>query len=86
MGLRFDDCSLGVVRDRRYKYVHFTALPPLLYDIQEDPGELVNLAGDPAFAGVIAAYAQKTLSWRMGHAERTLTGFRNDFERPRKER
>ena len=86
MGLRFDACSLGVVRDRRYKYVHFTALPPLLYDIEADPDELVNLAGDTAYAEVVAAYAQKMLSWRMAHAERTLTGFRNDFERPRAER
>ncbi len=86
MGLRFDACSLAVVRGQRYKYVHFTALPPLLYDIEADPDELVNLAGDPAYAEVVAAYAQKMLSWRMAHAERTLTGFRNDFERPRAER
>lgn len=86
MGLRFDDCSLGVVRDRRYKYVHFTALPPLLYDIEADPDELVNLAEDLASAGVVAEYAQKMLSWRMTHAERTLTGYRNEFERPRAER
>ena len=86
MGLRLDECSLGVVRDRRYKYVHFTALPALLYDIADDPDESVDLAGDPAYAGVVAEYAQKMLSWRMAHADRTLTGFRNGFERPRAQR
>jgi arylsulfatase A-like enzyme len=86
MGLRFDNCSLGVVRDWRYKYVHFIALPPLLYDIEVDPDELANLAGDPAYARTVAEYAQKMLSWRMAHAERTLTGFRNDFERLRAQR
>ncbi len=86
LGLRLDTCSLSVVRDRRYKYVHFTALPPLLYDIEADPDELVDGAADPAYAGVVAEYAQKMLWWRMAHAERTLTGVRNDFERPREER
>ena len=75
-----------MVRGQRYKYIHFTALPPLLYDIEADPDELVNLAADPAHAGVVAEYAQKMLSWRMAHAERILTGFRNDVERPRAER
>lgn len=86
MGLRFDECSLSAVRDRRYKYVHFTSLPALLYNIEADPDETVNLADDPAYAGVVAEYAQKLLSWRMAHAERTLTGFRNEHERPRAER
>jgi len=90
MGLRLDTCSLSVVRGRRYKYIHFTALPPLLYDIEADPDELVDLAADPAYAGVVAEYAQKMLSWRLTHAERTLTGIRltsqGPIEIPRTER
>ncbi len=86
LGLRLDDCAFAVVRDQRYKYVHFTALPAILYDVANDPDELTNLAGDPAHAGVVAEYAQKMLSWRLAHAERTLTGFRNEIERPRAER
>ena len=86
MGLRLDACSLCVLRDRRYKYVHFTDLPPLLYEIAADPNELTNLAGDQDHAGVVAEYAQKMLSWRMFHEERTLTGISKDFERPRAQR
>lgn len=86
MGVAFDACSLAVLRDRRYKYVHFTALPPLLYDIEADPDERVDLAGNPAHAGIVANYAQRMLSWRMAHAERTLTGFRHNYERPRDQR
>ena len=86
LGLRLDACSLCVLRDRRYKYVHFTDLPPLLYEIAADPNELTNLAGDPDHAGVVAEYAQKMLSWRMVHEERTLTGISKDFERPRAQR
>ena len=72
-GLTSDQCTLNVIRDRAYKYVHFTALPPLLYDLRRDPGELTDIAGDPANAPVIARYAQRLLSHRMLHAERTLT-------------
>ncbi|WP_119460073.1 alkaline phosphatase family protein [Rhodospirillaceae bacterium SYSU D60014] len=74
LGLASDQCTLNVIRDRRYKYVHFTALPPLLFDLESDPQELVNLAEDPAYAPVVLAFAQKMLSWRMCHDERTLTG------------
>ncbi len=35
-----------------------------------------DLAGDPAHAHVVLEYAQKMLSWRMSHAERTLTGLK----------
>jgi arylsulfatase A-like enzyme len=61
-----------VIRDRRYKYVHFTGLPPLFFDLQEDPWEFDNLAGDPAQQSRVLDYAQRMLSWRMNHDERVL--------------
>ena len=69
-----DRCSLGVVQDRRFKYVHFAALPPLLFDLEEDPKQLRNLADDSGYKPIMLAYAQKMLSWRMENMERTLTG------------
>jgi arylsulfatase A-like enzyme len=71
-----DDSSLCVIQDERYKYVHFAALPPLFFDLARDPDQFVNLAEDPAHAPLVKAYAQKALSHRMRHAERTLTHFR----------
>ena len=76
LGLQMDDCTLSVIQDNDFKYVHFTALPPLLFDLRADPHQFRNLADDPAFAGVVKTYAQRALSWRMRHAERTLTHFR----------
>ena len=73
LGISSDQCSYAAVRDRRYKYVHFAALPPLLFDIAADPHETEDLAGRPEMAATVAAYAQKMLSWRLEHAERTLT-------------
>ena len=73
-GLHSDDCNYAVIRGERYKYVHFAALPALLFDMVDDPGETRNLADDPAHRGIVADCAQKMLSWRLRHADRTLTG------------
>ena len=74
LGLGLDQCSLAVIRDERFKYVHFTAMPPLLFDLTEDPGETVNLAEDPAYLRVRIDYAERLLSWRAEHLDRRLTG------------
>jgi arylsulfatase A-like enzyme len=66
-------CSLSVIRDRRYKYVHFTALPPLFFDLKNDPDEFVNLADNVEYQSLVLEYAQKMLSWRMNHTDRGLT-------------
>lgn len=73
LGLTAHQCSLSVIRDKRYKYVHFTALPPLFFDLEEDPNEFVNLADKLEYQPLILEYAQKMLSWRMNHNERGLT-------------
>ena len=36
----------------------------------------MNRAGDPAYAARMGEYAAKMLTWRLGFAERTLTGYR----------
>jgi arylsulfatase A-like enzyme len=74
MKIGLDECSLAVVRDSRFKYVHFSALPPLFFDLAADPDELSNLAADAEHAPRVLSYAQKLLSHRMAHADRTLTG------------
>ena len=38
--------------------------------------QFVNCAADPAYAAIVADYARKMLDWRLGYAERTLTGYR----------
>ncbi len=73
LGISSDECSYAVIRDGRYKYVHFAALPPLLFDMVEDPHETRNLADRPEMAATVLHYAQRMLNWRLSHAERTLT-------------
>jgi len=76
LGLHRDTSSLCVVQDARYKYVHFAALPPLFFDLAADPQQLHDRAADPAYAALVRDYAQRALSWRLIHADRTLTHFR----------
>jgi arylsulfatase A-like enzyme len=73
LGIGSDQCTLNVIRDRRYKYVHFSALPPLFFDLQEDPFEFHNCAAEPAYRERVLHYAQQLLSLRMTHAERILS-------------
>lgn len=75
LGISMDDCSLAVVQTADWKYVHFAALPPLLFDLRQDPEEMVNRADDPACAGVLLEMTQRMLDWRLSHANRTLTGY-----------
>ena len=60
------------MRDEQFKYVHFVSLPPLLFDLKNDPYEMNNLANDPNYRDVLLTYAQRMLSWRMRHVDRTL--------------
>jgi arylsulfatase A-like enzyme len=75
LGLTMDQCSLAVVQDEHYKYVHFAALPPLFFDLREDPQQLRNVATQTSYAQPMLRYAQKMLDWRLQHADRTLTGY-----------
>ncbi|MEZ7852632.1 MAG: sulfatase-like hydrolase/transferase, partial [SAR324 cluster bacterium] len=78
-GLSPDQCSLTVIRDERYKYVHMTALPSLLFDLQEDPEEFINRAEDPDYRHLVLEYSQKLLSWSMLHRDRTLVNINVKF-------
>jgi arylsulfatase A-like enzyme len=75
-GVPMDKANLAVIRDEHYKYVHFAGLPPLFFDLRQDPGQFVDRAADPAYASLVRDYAQRMLDWRLSFAERTLTGFR----------
>ncbi len=72
-GITSQQCNLAVMRGARWKYVHFGGgLPPLLYDLDTDPGELVNLADDPAYLAARVECAERLLAWRARHLDQSL--------------
>jgi arylsulfatase A-like enzyme len=78
-GITLEECSLAVLRDEHGKYVQFAGhdvFPPIFFDVDADPAQVVNRAADPAYAPKVLDYAQRMLAWRMTHAERTLTGMK----------
>ena len=73
---RFAECGLSVLHGFhhngvRFNFVYFTAkdLPPLLYDITNDPGESLDLAQNAEYAEVVLLATTELLSHRMAHAE-----------------
>lgn len=73
LGLTSDQCRLSVLRSADCKYVHFSHLPPLFFDLKDDPREVTNRADDPAYAARMLQAAQEMLSWRMACEDATLT-------------
>ena len=72
-GLTSDQCVMTIIRDDNYKYVHFTTLPPLLFDLKKDPDETVNRAEDPDYTSIVLSYTQKMLSWRQNYVARRMS-------------
>lgn len=46
-----------MLRGGRYKYVEYIGYPPQLFDLDDDPGELRDLAEEPGFASVLSSCA-----------------------------
>jgi hypothetical protein len=65
--LQIVDFCFNVIRDDQDKYVHFAALPPLFFDLNNDPDELHNLAGDLAYTEMVLKYATRCFpgGWSM---------------------
>ena len=43
-----------MIRNGRYKYIHYVGMTPMLFDLEADPNERKDLGGDPAFKRTIA--------------------------------
>jgi arylsulfatase A-like enzyme len=72
-GLRPQQCNLAVIRSEQFKYVHFGGrLPPLLFDLTDDPGELRDRAADPLYRSTRLDFAERLLAWRAEHLDQSL--------------
>ncbi len=74
LGLAPDHCQLAALFADDLAYVHFNGLPPLAFDLANDPGMTIDIAAEPARAPAVLEAAQAMLTRRMDAAERRLTG------------
>ena len=58
-----NDCHAYMVRGERWKYVFHEHFRPQLFDLQNDPGEFVDLGGDPAHAAVRQEFHDRLFQW-----------------------
>ncbi len=70
-----DWCNLQVIRTRDLKYVHFAGQPPVLFDLRDDPHELVNRAEDPGARALRLEGLDRMVTWRQRFEDRALTRY-----------
>jgi len=51
-------CGAFMIRHGQWKYIHYATVPPMLFDLKNDPLELRDLGRDPAFKAVVAECEQ----------------------------
>lgn len=71
-GIPSRSCNLSVVRNEKYKYVHFAALPSLLFDLENDPEETCNVIDKSEHQIAARMCAEELLSWRAQHLDQSL--------------
>ena len=74
-GNQFGLYSQRMVRDARFKYVWNATAEDELYDLEDDPGELVNRATDAAYATVLSEKRARLVEWMEETEDPLLNGW-----------
>lgn len=72
LGLAAADARMFMVADKRFKFIHFEGgFRPMLFDLENDPDELVDLGESSAHKAVIDEYYGKLFAWTRRLSQRT---------------
>jgi arylsulfatase A-like enzyme len=71
LGVDPDHAHATMVCTSRWKYVDFDGFEPQLFDLQEDPMELVDLGSAPGYASHRSEMRERMLQWRSARRTRT---------------
>ncbi len=66
-----DDPRQFMVATKRWKYIHAQGFRPMLFDLENDPDELVDLGTDPAYEDVRTEMAGHLSDWARRLSQRT---------------
>jgi arylsulfatase A-like enzyme len=70
-----EECTMVCIRTSKWKYVHFPNLPCLLFDLENDPQEMENLADDENYLEIKNHLLSELLSHRLRHQDRQLSSY-----------
>ena len=74
------ECNTVMICTKRWKYIHIDNYRPQLFDLENDPNELVDLGGDEAYTAVIQQMQQYLITFLLRRKTRvTLKTDRIDF-------
>ena len=65
------DCWLRMIFDGRYKYIHAEQFRPMLFDLQVDPSEHIDVGADPEYTEVRERMHEALFEWARKPRQRT---------------
>jgi len=65
-----NDARLVMIFDGRWKYIHVETMRPMLFDLETDPNEVVDLGGDAAYREHIERLQALHFEWSRKHHNR----------------
>jgi len=87
LGVAPRDARLFMMRDARWKFIHAEGgFAPMLFDLESDPDELIDLGRDPAHAAVRDACYDKLFIWARRPSQRTTVSDQQLIDRRGKSR
>ena len=75
LGRAAGECYAWMVRTKRWKYMHFQGMRPQLFDLQEDPMELIDLGDDPSGELVRREMRDRLIEWQIGLKRRVTVDY-----------
>jgi arylsulfatase A-like enzyme len=81
LGREPQECRAYMVRDERWKYIHWQGLAPQLFDLRADPNEFVDLGCDPAYEQERGRLRERLLQWLLARKLRVTAS--DDWVRAR---
>ncbi|MCY4192349.1 MAG: hypothetical protein OXD42_13680, partial [Rhodospirillaceae bacterium] len=74
LGTPLDKSGMVTAIDKRWKYTWFRDFRPVLFDLENDPRELIDLGADPAYEKVRQHFDAAILEWATRpHGRTTMT-------------
>jgi arylsulfatase A-like enzyme len=70
LGKAPNECRGTMLRDGRWKYVHWQGFRPQLFDLQEDPCEYVDLGTSANHQAIRQVFSERLLSWQSARRTR----------------